>query len=241
VTFATPRGKAPTVDATSVDAAYFGCDAAAMADHQKLLDRLAITSPTKSPVISLKRVEQIGYDRFDAVYIPGGHAPMQDLLVSRDLGRLLTDFHTKGKITALVCHGPIALMSTLDNPGQFAGQLEAGKATSPGSWIYAGYNFTVISNVEEEQAKALLQGGEMKFYPQTALEQAGGRFSSNDKPWTAHVVTDREVITGQNPASAAQRMGPCLAAPHRGRRRQRGLLVSPRRPACRRRRHPPRR
>ena len=28
---------------------------------------------------------------------------------------------------------------------------------------------TVISNQEEEQAKALLKGGEMKFYPQTAF------------------------------------------------------------------------
>lgn len=204
VTFATPQGKAPIVDATSVDPAYFGGSAAAMAEHQKLLDGLGITSPLKSPVISLKRIEQIGYDHFDAVYIPGGHAPMQDLLVSRDLGRLLTDFHKKGKITALVCHGPIALMSTLDNPERFARELENGKAARPSPWIYAGYNFTVISNVEEEQAKALLQGGEMKFYPQTALEQAGGRFSSNDKPWTAHVVMDREVITGQNPASAPQ-------------------------------------
>lgn len=204
VTFATPQGNAPTVDVTSVDPAYFGGDAQAMADYRTLLDRLALTSPVKSPVISLKRVEQIGYDRFDAVYIPGGHAPMQDLLVSRDLGRLLADFHAKGKITALVCHGPIALMSTLNEPAQFAGQLEASEKPRPGAWIYAGYNFTVISNEEEEQAKPLLQGGEMKFYPQTALQQAGGRFSSNTKPWTPHVVTDREVITGQNPASASQ-------------------------------------
>lgn len=204
VTFATPQGNAPTVDITSVDPAYFGGDAKVMAEYQKLLDRLAITSPVKSPVISLKRVEQIGYDHFDAVYIPGGHAPMQDLLVSRDLGRLLTDFHAKGKITALVCHGPIALMSALNEPTQFAAQLEAGGRSRPGAWIYAGYDFTVISNEEERLAKPLLQGGEMKFYPQTALEQAGGRFSSNATPWTPHVVTDREVITGQNPASASQ-------------------------------------
>jgi len=204
VTFATQQGNAPTVDITSVDPAYFGGDTKAMANYRELLDRLALTSPAKSPVISLKRVEQIGYDRFDAVYIPGGHAPMQDLLVSRDLGRLLADFHAKGKITALVCHGPIALMSALNEPTQFAAQLEAGEKSRPATWIYAGYNFTVISNEEEEQAKPLLQGGEMKFYPQTALQQAGGRFSSNAKPWTPHVVTDREVITGQNPASASQ-------------------------------------
>ncbi|MCY1560427.1 hypothetical protein D9M68_975590 [compost metagenome] len=63
---------------------------------------------------------------------------------------------------------------------------------------------TVISNQEEEQAKQALNGGEMKFYPQTALEQAGGNYSSNKTPWTSHVVIDRELITGQNPASAAQ-------------------------------------
>lgn len=42
----------------------------------------------------------------------------------------------------------------------------------------------------------------MKFYPQTALQQAGGVYSSNQVPFTSNVVTDRELITGQNPASA---------------------------------------
>jgi len=44
----------------------------------------------------------------------------------------------------------------------------------------------------------------MKFYPQTALQQAGAKFSSNAAPWTGHVVVDRELITGQNPASALE-------------------------------------
>lgn len=56
---------------------------------------------------------------------------------------------------------------------------------------------TVISNQDEEQAKRLLGGGEMKFYPQTALQEAGARFSGNSTPWTGHVVVDRERITGQ--------------------------------------------
>lgn len=46
------------------------------------------------------------------------------------------------------------------------------------------------------------KGGEMKLYPQTALEQAGVRYRSNTLAWTSNVVTDRELITGQNPASA---------------------------------------
>jgi len=202
VTFATPTGKAPTLDRSSDDKMYFNNDVAALQTHKALLEQLKITSPGESPVISLSRVEQVGYEHFDAVYIPGGHAPMQDLLHSQALGKLLNSFHQQGKTTALVCHGPIALLSTLADPTAFTRQLETGKATTANNWTYAGYTFTVISNQEEEIAKGLLNGGVMKFYPQTALEKAGGVFSSNTAPWASHVVVDRELVTGQNPASA---------------------------------------
>ncbi|WP_232454254.1 type 1 glutamine amidotransferase domain-containing protein [Burkholderia ubonensis] len=203
VTFATPEGKAPTMDVTSADKMYFNGDDNAMRDYRALLDRLQITSRAHSPVISLSRVEQIGYAHFDAVYVPGGHAPMQDLLTSAAMGRLLADFHARGKTTALVCHGPIALLSTLPDAPGFTRKLAAGNAGDGDTkWIYAGYRMTVISNAEEEQAKGLLGGGAMKFYPQTALQRAGGIYSSNKVPFTAHMVTDRELITGQNPASA---------------------------------------
>ncbi len=202
ITFATPRGAAPTLDRSSVDKMYFGGDEAAMNASLALLGELKLTSPDGSPVLSLARVEQLGYDRFDAVYVPGGHAPMQDLLTSPELGRLLTDFHAKGKTTTLVCHGPIALLSTLPDAPAFVRSLEADAAASQPGWIYAGYQLTVISNQEEEIAKALLDGGAMKFYPQTALEAAGARHLSNQTPFSPNVVIDRELITGQNPASA---------------------------------------
>lgn len=205
VTFATPNGKVPTVDKTSIDKMYFNNDEAMLETYKHLLDQLKLTMPEQSPVISLARVEQIGYAHFDAVYIPGGHAPMQDLLHSRALGRLLTDFHAQGKTTALVCHGPIALLSTLTDAQNFTRQLQTAKPVNTSAdWIYAGYKMTVISNKEEEAAKGLLNGGEMKFYPQTALEKAGGLYSSNTANWTPNVVFDRELITGQNPASATE-------------------------------------
>ncbi|MDQ0668197.1 type 1 glutamine amidotransferase domain-containing protein [Pseudomonas sp. W2I6] len=202
VTFATPTGKAPTLDKSSTDKMYFNNDIVALQEHKALLDRLKITSPGESPVISLSRVDQIGYEHFDAVYVPGGHAPMEDLLHSAALGKLLNNFHDNGKTTALVCHGPIALLSALSDPTAFTRQLETGGKASAQGWAYAGYKFTVISNQEEELAKGLLNGGAMKFYPQTALEQAGGVYSSNTSPWTSHVVIDRELVTGQNPGSA---------------------------------------
>jgi putative intracellular protease/amidase len=204
VTFATPTGKAPTLDKSSSDKMYFNNDVAALQEHKALLDALKITSAGESPVISLSRVEQIGYEHFDAIYVPGGHAPMQDLLHSAAMGKLLNNFHANGKTTALVCHGPIALLSTLADPSSFTRKLEAGIETTTPAWTYAGYKFTVISNQEEELAKGLLSGGAMKFYPQTALEKAGGSYSSNTTPWTPHVVVDRELVTGQNPGSALE-------------------------------------
>ncbi|WP_342248954.1 type 1 glutamine amidotransferase domain-containing protein [Sphingomonas sp. OTU376] len=202
VTFATPNGVAPTLDKSSVDKMYFGGDETALRASSTLLDQLKLTSKTESPVISLERVAQIGYDHFDAVYIPGGHAPMQDLLLSPGLGRLLSDFHAKGKVTALACHGPIALLSAMANAQGFVRGLETGKYAKAQNWIYAGYRLTVISNQEEELARGLLSGGAMKFYPQTALQVAGASYVSNQTPWTSNVIVDRELITGQNPASA---------------------------------------
>lgn len=201
VTFATPGGRAPAVDKVSLDAQYFGGGAAAYAEHRALMEKLALTSPARSPVVSLDRVEQQGYAAYDAVYVPGGHAPMQDLIRDPRVGRLLSAFHAAGKTTALTCHGPAALLATVAQQ-DFVARLEAGQAMPRPQWIYAGYRMTVISNVEEAQAQGMLNG-EMKLLPQTGLEAAGADYRSNAKPWTSHVVQDRELVTGQNPASAA--------------------------------------
>ncbi|MQZ39294.1 type 1 glutamine amidotransferase domain-containing protein [Acinetobacter nosocomialis] len=202
VTFATPKGKAPTLDESSNSAMYFNQDEKVLKQYAGLLHDLKLTSPKDSPVVSLARIEQIGIDQFDAIYIPGGHAPMQDLLKDKQLGKVLNAFHNAGKPTALVCHGPIALMSTLPHAAEAVKQLEQIRTVKTGEWIYKNYRMTVISNQEEEQAKGLLKGGEMKFYPQTALETLGAKYQSNTKAWSPNVVVDRELITGQNPASA---------------------------------------
>jgi len=83
-------------------------------------------------------------------------------------------------------------------------KLETGTTPATPKWIHSGYQMTVNSSQEKQQAKSMLGGGEMKFYPQTALQRAGARFSSNATPWTGHVMMDRELITGQNPASALE-------------------------------------
>ena len=120
-----------------------------------LMAQLKITSADASPVVSLARVAQQGYEKYDAVFVPGGHAPMQDLVRSPQVGQLLAHFHANGKPTALVCHGPAALVAAMKQPGRFVAALEKGAAAKAEQWAYAGYKMTVLSNAEEDMAKGM--------------------------------------------------------------------------------------
>ena len=50
---------------------------------------------------------------YAAILVPGGHAPMADLAFNADLGAIIADFHQRQKPIGVICHGPVALMSTL--------------------------------------------------------------------------------------------------------------------------------
>ena len=87
VTFATPKGQAPSMDKNSDNAMFFGDmekkprkAKKSLKVHKSLLKKLKLMDKKQSPVISLARVKQIGYDHFDALYVPGGLAPMNDLI-----------------------------------------------------------------------------------------------------------------------------------------------------------------
>jgi putative intracellular protease/amidase len=202
VVFATPSGKAPSADQKSDDVNFWGGNEQARQESKALLATLKLTARTGSPAISMAQVKRIGYDKFDAVFVPGGHIPMQDLLKDKGLGELLTDFHKKSKPTGLTCHGTIALLSTVPDARGYVVALESGKRVAPSAgWIYAGYKMTAFTNEEEEQSKAFLGGGQMKLFPQDGLVAAGANFV-DAKPWSENVVEDRELISGQNPQSA---------------------------------------
>ncbi|MGB9992430.1 type 1 glutamine amidotransferase domain-containing protein [Pseudoduganella rhizocola] len=201
VVFATPSGKAPSADQKSDDVNFWGGNEKARQESKALLATLKLTSKSGSPAISLAEVKKIGYDKFDAVFVPGGHIPMQDLLKNRELGALLTHFHDHQKVTGLTCHGTIALLSAIPDAHGYVGKLEAGQRPPPSQWIYKGYKMTAFTNEEEEQAKGFLNGGKMKLFPQDGLVAAGANFLEA-KPWSTNVVEDRELVSGQNPQSA---------------------------------------
>ncbi|MFJ9565119.1 type 1 glutamine amidotransferase domain-containing protein [Streptomyces fuscichromogenes] len=120
---------------------------------------------------------------FDAVYVPGGHGPMEDLAVNADSGRLLTLAVERGLPVGVVCHGPAALLAAVKDDGTNA---------------FAGYRITAFTNAEERLAGSAENA---KWLLQDRLTEAGLKVEAGE-PWAPHVVVDRNVVTGQNPASA---------------------------------------
>ena len=183
VEFASPGGRPPQVDAHSVT--FLAGDA-----RDRALALIA-AQPLDSPH-ALEDLSEAQLRRFVGVFIPGGHAPMQDLHADPALGRVLAHFHAAGKPTAALCHGPAALLSAPRVDGQ---------------WIYAGYRMTGFPRYTERALELFgALDGHMPFYLDEALTQAGAAYTTTFPPVIPRVIRDRELLTGQDPY-AADRLG----------------------------------
>lgn len=192
---ANPRGNRPAMDASSDDESFFKDEA----EHQAIRSFVHGLPDFGQPQ-TFKQILDGGLDRFRGVLVPGGHAPMADLVVDEELGKILWHFHHKGKPTALICHGPAALLAAQDDPLAFRDAQEAGRDEPAEGWIYEGYKMTVFSNLEEKMTELKFPAG-MKWYAESALKQAGGAMNVAMIPMQSRVVKDRELVTGQNPYS----------------------------------------
>ena len=72
ITFANPKGNTPQVDVHSEVADFFGGDAAKLQDYMLFRDGLTgLRDPTR-----IADVIASGLDQYDAVFVPGGHGPI---------------------------------------------------------------------------------------------------------------------------------------------------------------------
>ena len=201
---ADPNGDTPVMDAHSNNAMFFGGDDKARADALTYAQGIEQLKHPKT----LASVVAEGTQGYVGLFIPGGHAPMVDLLKDKDLGKILTSFHDSHRPTGIICHGPIVLLSTLPDPDAFIASMAAGDGKANGlaaNWPYAGYRLTVFSTGEEQFLETpnspLYLGGNVQFYPVNALAEAGARVETVAN-WHPNVVIDRELITAQQPMSA---------------------------------------
>ncbi|MGC1719956.1 MAG: type 1 glutamine amidotransferase domain-containing protein [Isosphaeraceae bacterium] len=149
---------------------------------------------------STGRLAEVAADRFDAVFIPGGHGPMVDLVNDQKLQRLLAAFDRDGKMVAAVCHGPAALLNVRNAAGE------------P---LVKGRKVTGFTNVEE---RLVMLHSVVPFLLEDALKERGANFESALLPCFCHVVRDDNLITGQNPASSTKVAEELLAALEEGSR-----------------------
>ena len=177
ISIATPNGVTPTVDPLSLSLGYNNNDADDVAGQKAFLAQI---SDLLGSTLKLEDVQPI----YDVVFVVGGHGPMQDLAVHPTIGQLLAStLENPKKIVSSVCHGPASFLS-------------AHKAD--GTWLFKGRKLTGFTNEEETQATF---AGNAPWLLEDRLRLAGANYIS-EPAWSAHVVVDGNLITGQNQVSA---------------------------------------
>lgn len=201
VILATPNGAKPYIDPASDAVAHFGGDEAA---YQKARAFFA-DDPSMNQRRTLRSIIEEGLDNYAAVFVPGGQAPVVDLMQDQEVGEILRYFHAQKKPTSFLCHGPMAAVAAMPYAREFRSALIAGvpdrAAELAKGWQYAGYQMTVFMDTEDKYIEENLLHAKLYFYMNDALSLAGGEVSRSAEDFDSYVVEDRELITGQNPRS----------------------------------------
>jgi putative intracellular protease/amidase len=146
--------------------------------------RFKADSTAQSALAHTVKLSSVSADDFDAVFYPGGHGPLWDLAEDAASIKLIETMHDAGKPVALVCHAPGALRHT----------------RSRGEALVNGKKVTGFTNTEEAAAQLT---DVVPFLVEDMLRNNGGNYSKA-ADWQVHVVSDGNLITGQNPASSAE-------------------------------------
>ena len=182
VTIASPKGGQPPIDPKSEEP-----DAQTEATKRYYSDKAL-----KEKIANTQKLSEMNAEDFDAVFYPGGHGPMWDLYDDEDSISLIQDFWSAGKPVAAVCHAPSALLNVKDENGD------------P---LVKGKKVTGFTNSEEEGVKLT---DVVPYLLEDELKAKGGKYSSGSD-WSAYVVKDGMLITGQNPASSEEAAKQLLA------------------------------
>jgi putative intracellular protease/amidase len=178
ITIATPGGVTPIVDEVSLDPGSNGGD---LARVEQLRSYLAKSRDALAASVPVADVDPADYD---AVFIPGGHGPMEDLAVDKDVASVLTTLlHDQSKVVSSVCHGPASFLSAIDDKGK---------------WLFEGRTLTAF--LDEEEAQVGLADN-APWLLEARLRSTGAKFDAGDA-WASHIVVDGNLVTGQNPQSA---------------------------------------
>jgi len=128
------------------------------------------------------KLSTVDVSQYDAVFVPGGLAPMVDMPEAPELKKVIAGTYERGAVVGAVCHGPVSLLNV---------------KLSDGSYIVNGKNIASFTTAEEDNYAR----PDVPFDLQTALTEQGAIFHEA-APWSANSIADGNIVTGQNPASA---------------------------------------
>lgn len=130
-----------------------------------------------------KKLLDMSSNDFDAIFYPGGHGPLWDLVEDKHSIKLIEDFYNNDKIISFLCHS----VALLKHP-----------KTTNGTPIVKDKKVTGYSSSEEEVLKTKAY---VPFLIEDMIQENKGIYSKagDFKPY---VVTDELLITGQNPDSS---------------------------------------
>ncbi|MCP2029743.1 putative intracellular protease/amidase [Flavobacterium sp. HSC-32F16] len=128
------------------------------------------------------KLSNVDVSKYDAVFVPGGLAPMVDMPENELLKKVIKETYERNAVVGAVCHGPVSLLNV---------------KLSNGTYLVNGKNITSFTD-EEEKGYAI---ADVPFLLETALTKQGAKFHAA-AVWSAHSIADGNLVTGQNPASA---------------------------------------
>jgi putative intracellular protease/amidase len=174
VVLASPLGGQPPIDPKSELADF-------QTDETRKFDKDVKAQAKLANTLKLSDIE---FDQIDAIFYPGGHGPLWDLVDDIDSISLIEKSIKHNKPVAAVCHASAVFLNARDPQGES---------------IVNGKTITGFSNTEEDAVELSLV---VPFLLENELKAKGGVYQKGDD-WGSFAVEDGLIITGQNPASSA--------------------------------------
>jgi putative intracellular protease/amidase len=173
ITLASPQGGQPPLDPKSDEP-----------DSQtEATRRFKGDAAAQQALASTVKLSSVSAGDYDAVFYPGGHGPLWDLAEDPDSIKLIETMYGAGKVVAAVCHAPGAFRHA---------------KTPDGLPLVKGKKVTGFADTEEA---AVGLSEIVPFLVEGMLATNGGQYSKA-ADWQSYIVTDGNLVTGQNPASS---------------------------------------
>lgn len=137
----------------------------------------------RTAIRNTKRLDMVNPADYAAIFFAGGHGAMWDFPQSPAVNSVSRAIWEQGGVVAAVCHGPAALVNV---------------TLSDGTHLVAGHRLAAFTDSEE---RAVGLDKTVPFLLASTLVARGAEHQPA-ADWSAQVVTDGRLVTGQNPQSA---------------------------------------